>query len=294
MSSEEKDEAQDSIVPPPNSIVPLELSEDEQKDLSSADESAVDTTGGKKTFRMVYTCNRCGTRNMLEIKRKTWEEGVVISTCQGCNVKHLLADNKGLMNIGKNYNVVDDKKDAVTSVNLDSSMDDATKDNLLNDFDLTRDEKGNIQLVPREGDSNIVKKDRVSATGPEVDPSLIEPDVQRPQTVPLGKEEDAPSARMDSYGEAAAFDIDIPDGIEAGDLLQLAVNNQPMMLLVPEGAKTSVKVLGAIEFAVPKDNVPGDIVTLEVPNDEPLVIQIPDGVYGGSFLKVAYPVVPNP
>jgi len=277
----------------------LSLKMMEEKDVNDITAtSRVNVTDG--SFRMVYTCNKCETRNMVKIKRKVWEEGVVIATCQGCGVKHLLADNQGLINIGDAYNAVDNaKKDSVVNkLKLDASMDDNMKNDLLSEFDLTTDEKGNIQLLPRPGDENIVKKDRVSATGPAVDASLVTPEIKRPELASItdegGDGSSSSSARMDSYGDGGSFDIDIPPGIESGDLLQLDMGGQIMMLPVPDGATSSVKVLGAIEFAIPKNKKEGDIVILKTPDGDTLSIKIPSGVTEGSFLKVAYPVVLNP
>ncbi len=49
-------------------------------------------------FRLVYKCKICETRNMVKVQKKAWEEGTVISICQGCNNKHLVADAAGLVN----------------------------------------------------------------------------------------------------------------------------------------------------------------------------------------------------
>ena len=114
-----------------------------------------------ETFKIVYTCKRCETRNMIEIKRVSWNEGVVIATCQGCNAKHVLADANGLL-------------DLTNELNFTNAVDEARKKgeyvNQLNDNDLERlgefflekDEDGVTQLVPRSGDEVVVRKDKVS------------------------------------------------------------------------------------------------------------------------------------
>jgi DNL zinc finger len=41
--------------------------------------------------------DRCDNAYTQQISRVAYYEGVVICTCKGCNVKHLIADNKGLL-----------------------------------------------------------------------------------------------------------------------------------------------------------------------------------------------------
>lgn len=50
-------------------------------------------------FGLQYTCGRCATRNVVSINRVAWSSGVVVATCRGCNVRHLLADSGGLLDL---------------------------------------------------------------------------------------------------------------------------------------------------------------------------------------------------
>jgi protein import protein ZIM17 len=44
-------------------------------------------------FQLIFTCKKCNTRNVTHISKLSYQQGVVIVRCQGCGVKHLIADN---------------------------------------------------------------------------------------------------------------------------------------------------------------------------------------------------------
>jgi len=44
---------------------------------------------------MVFTCNQCDTRAARYFSRLSYEKGVVLVTCPGCDARHLIADNLG-------------------------------------------------------------------------------------------------------------------------------------------------------------------------------------------------------
>ncbi|EKX38145.1 hypothetical protein GUITHDRAFT_77430 [Guillardia theta CCMP2712] len=46
-------------------------------------------------MQIVFTCNKCETRQSKIFTRMAYEKGVVIVKCDGCGVQHLLADNLG-------------------------------------------------------------------------------------------------------------------------------------------------------------------------------------------------------
>ncbi|KAF3319894.1 DNL-type zinc finger protein [Carex littledalei] len=44
---------------------------------------------------MIYTCMVCETRSMKTASRESYEKGVVVTRCPGCNNLHLIADRLG-------------------------------------------------------------------------------------------------------------------------------------------------------------------------------------------------------
>lgn len=46
----------------------------------------------EKKIQMLYTCKVCSTRNSQTISRLSYEKGVVIVRCSGCQNNHLVAE----------------------------------------------------------------------------------------------------------------------------------------------------------------------------------------------------------
>ncbi|WJX20333.1 hypothetical protein P8452_09898 [Trifolium repens] len=52
-------------------------------------------TSSRHDLAMVFTCKVCETRSVKTVCRESYEKGVVIVKCGGCNNLHLIADHRG-------------------------------------------------------------------------------------------------------------------------------------------------------------------------------------------------------
>lgn len=59
-----------------------------------------------KELHIVFTCKVCETRSIKGFSRNSYENGVVLAKCPGCNNFHLIADNLGYFQTG-HRNIVD-------------------------------------------------------------------------------------------------------------------------------------------------------------------------------------------
>lgn len=165
---------------------------------------------------------------------------------------------------------------------------------------MEHDESGAVQLVPRAGDENIVRKEKVSAVGPKIDTErTAEFDLSQNAVADMSDQytmEDGGAARGDKYSESEVFTLTLPEGPEEGDLLHLTTHLGMMVLPIPTGAFAGCRLQaqGAIEFMIPEGKFPGDLVTLQTPEGVAMPIEIPENTTPGSFLQVAYPVVVLP
>lgn len=57
-----------------------------------------DTAG---LLQISFTCNQCQTRSRKTFSRLAYQQGVVLVTCDGCKVRHLIADNLGWFQEGR-------------------------------------------------------------------------------------------------------------------------------------------------------------------------------------------------
>ena len=205
---------------------------------------------GSKTFRLVFTCKVCATRNMVEIQRKAWDAGTVIATCQGCNRKHVLADAAGLLDLS-NWTKFSNVESSVEGARSVAGMGIAELAALGVGVDPAT---GSWTLLPRGNETVTVRKARVSSMGPVVDPALIAPP-SCPEGV-LGRAWTgagggggggsgdglaAPGGAGGSVGARAdafarCLSVGLPSGVEGGDLLTLETGTGLMVVAVPAGA----------------------------------------------------------
>lgn len=47
----------------------------------------------RRSMQISFTCNRCETRQTKQINREAYHRGLVIITCEGCAVNHLISDH---------------------------------------------------------------------------------------------------------------------------------------------------------------------------------------------------------
>ena len=97
----------------------------------------------KPTMSIIFTCNVCQTRQAKTMSRKSYEKGVVLIRCDGCENLHLVADNLGWFRDQKT-NVVDilrEKEEEVRTLS-DVDMLDLTDLNLLRGSSSSDDSNG--------------------------------------------------------------------------------------------------------------------------------------------------------
>lgn len=62
-------------------------------------------TSPRHDLCMVFTCKVCSTRSVKTVSRESYEKGVVVARCGGCDNLHLLADHLGMF--GEKFSVED-------------------------------------------------------------------------------------------------------------------------------------------------------------------------------------------
>jgi transcription elongation factor Elf1 len=55
--------------------------------------------------QMQFTCNRCTTRNVIDVNPRAYHEGSIFVQCGGCGVRHKLVDH---LNVARQYSAEED------------------------------------------------------------------------------------------------------------------------------------------------------------------------------------------
>lgn len=61
---------------------------------SDCDSEVGNSLNPRRTKKMQFTCNRCGTRNTNFVNPHAWKNGAVFCRCKGCSIVHLIRDEK--------------------------------------------------------------------------------------------------------------------------------------------------------------------------------------------------------
>lgn len=91
-------------------------SEDKKISYTFNEDEVLGTTRGKGgLLMMAFTCTKCDTKQARTFSKDSYQNGVVLIRCGGCNNLHLVADNLGWFRDGKT-NIEDLMKEKGSSV----------------------------------------------------------------------------------------------------------------------------------------------------------------------------------
>lgn len=65
--------------------------------LPQSDMVIKDQKSPRRTLRMKFTCNKCGTCNVNSVNPIAWRRGTIFIQCGGCQVKHKLVDHLNIV-----------------------------------------------------------------------------------------------------------------------------------------------------------------------------------------------------
>ncbi|KAI3987293.1 hypothetical protein MKX01_003043 [Papaver californicum] len=92
--------------PADNNKVAVEVEEEQNNSIKTIDvEKSISSkysvasslkTSARHDLAMVFTCKVCETRSVKTASRESYDKGVVVARCDGCNNFHLIADRLGI------------------------------------------------------------------------------------------------------------------------------------------------------------------------------------------------------
>lgn len=83
--------------PPTNCTGIVRVHPDAEDDAQDPGDCEAGGASPRRTGRIQFTCNVCGTTNTKPINPHAWAEGTVFARCCGCNIVHKLRDNLNLI-----------------------------------------------------------------------------------------------------------------------------------------------------------------------------------------------------
>lgn len=272
-------------------------------------------------FHIMFTCGICDTRNLLKVSRVSWENGVVIGKCWGCDSQHMLADNRGLTDETNSTRFSDALND-MQARGLPASRHTVTSMDQLKSLGLEMT-GGNLSLVARD-DEKIVRRSSVSPNVISTQPLDPKPytfeqhEANRRRNMTMRDLEDVTQLASDDVSiqvtndpadiegkrliaegdmELVAEDAiayRLPKWVEPGDVIQLeGPKNTVLHCLVPEGARTDMMLMveGAVEVPVPDGMHEGEFLGVTRPDgvEVPVLLDATTCV-PGTIVSVGWPV----
>eukprot|EP01006_Ploeotia_vitrea_P036047 TRINITY_DN65959_c9_g1_i1.p1 TRINITY_DN65959_c9_g1~~TRINITY_DN65959_c9_g1_i1.p1 ORF type:complete len:197 (-),score=86.26 TRINITY_DN65959_c9_g1_i1:69-659(-) len=110
----------------------------------------------EQKMAIVFTCTKCDTRSAKVFHRLSYEHGVVLAKCPGCESLHLVADNKGWFGEDKNIQEMMQQK----GVRVNQSAENGTVE-LVKEDDLELLQEQIEELKQKQKEEEEKKKNRI-------------------------------------------------------------------------------------------------------------------------------------
>ena len=257
---------------------------------------------GSDRFYCMYTCGRCDTRNMISVSRVAWAEGVVVGECHGCEIRHLLADAKGLMDIQNQTGFSNAYNDAMAKgmaarrlTTTDAFVLRAAGVEILPD--------GNVSLVAREEGETVKKEKKGKVLAMQgLDRPTKQKDLEEEKkpffddAKVLPKKKKRPTAPEETDTEIALAPprVVLPEGIDPGDDLQIRIPGGTVVHVeIPEAARPGMTLVveGVVQVFAPLDVREGDALIVELPDgNNANILLTGDELRPNAKISIAFPI----